>query len=320
MLHSYVVNRGYLKKSVPTNAEEIRDALWIDGMEVSEAEKELVELTLWLDWPDKNSIREIEASSCLYELDGILHMTANILTHSESDNPKNTPVHFILNDKKLITVRYDNPKAFIFFDQRVQHKIHDYKTPIEVLLGLLEGIIDRSADILEQLSDKVEILSGHIFNRSNKKHRSDIHLTDIVDQIGRSDAMISDIHQSLMSVNRMAKFLIHHTQDVTTRQELHIIEHDINSLVEHTNYLLQKLSFFLDATMGHINIEQNGIIKIFSVAAVIFMPPTLVASIYGMNFKYMPELEWSFGYPLALSIMVLAAIVPYLFFKYKKWL
>ena len=147
---------------------------------------------------------------------------------------------------------------------------------------------------------------------------------DILKTIGRKGDLTSKVRESLVSIGRLLLFLANEADGMRwakdMRAQLKAMQRDVQSLSDHATYLTNKITFLLDAMLGVVSLEQNNIIKIFSVAAVVFMPPTLVASIYGMNFKHMPELDWEFGYPIAIVLMLVAAVLPYFFFKWKKWL
>ena len=186
---------------------------------------------------------------------------------------------------------------------------------------MLEAIVDRLADILEHAGRGIDDISRSIFRRDAGSTRD---FQTILEQIGRKGDLTSNMRDSLLTLERLVGFLSHASlqrksaKDV--RDRIKTLSRDIRSLLDHASFLSQKITFLLDATLGMINIEQNATIKIFSIAAVIFMPPTVIASIYGMNFKYMPELDWSLGYPAAIALMVISAIMPYAYFKRKGWL
>jgi magnesium transporter len=199
-----------------------------------------------------------------------------------------------------------------------------------ILISLLEAVVDRAADHLERVGSIVDDTSREIFNRSRTsggRRRKGPNLQTLVEKIGEEGDFTSKMRESLVSIGRMGAYMTAVLDTMKAAREikdhrsrLKILQRDIISLTDHATFQSGKINFLLDAVLGLINIEQAGIIKIFSVAAVVFLPPTLVASIYGMNFEFMPELKWVYGYPFALGIMVLSAVLPWLYFKRKGWL
>ena len=194
-----------------------------------------------------------------------------------------------------------------------------------IAVGILEAIVDRAADILEEIGVGLDTISERIFNQTEAPNPSIVSadLRTTIQRIGRSGDLATKVRESLHSLNRAVAFLramekMNVSTDLTARTNT--LRRDIQSLLDHNMYLASNIQFLLDSTLGLINIQQNAIIKIFSVAAVIFLPPTLIASIYGMNFQHMPELKWLLGYPAALGLMVLSAILPYLYFRRRGWL
>jgi len=193
-----------------------------------------------------------------------------------------------------------------------------------VLMELLDAVIDRTADILERVGAEVDQVSHEIFEPEDNRADRTRSYTQILRVIGRKGDLATKVRESLVSIGRLLLYLANEADSMRwakeARAQLRGMQRDVHSLSDHAAYLSNKIQFLLDAMLGVVTIEQNNIIKIFSVAAVALMPPTLIASIYGMNFKHMPELDWYFGYPVAIVLMVLAAALPYFFFKWKKWL
>jgi magnesium transporter len=192
-----------------------------------------------------------------------------------------------------------------------------------VLMALLDVIIDRMADILEKIGGDIEAISRDIFDPTKAGKASAHNFQDVLRKLGRRNDLNGKMRESLLTISRMLSFLTP-TMDAKPNKDIrgHIetLTRDLQSLQDQASYLSGKSSYLLDATLGLINIEQNNIIKIMSVAAMVFLPPTLIASVEGMNFKIMPELNWSWGYPLSILFMVFSAIVPYLWFKRRGWL
>ena len=197
-------------------------------------------------------------------------------------------------------------------------------TGAAVMVGLLEAIIDREADRVERIQGEVDKLSQTIFGTKGGERTRSLRFDVNIRAIGNEGELTSRSRESLLTLDRLLTYLNHvmneRGDDKALKARVKTANRDVQSLADHIGYLSTKITFLLDATLGMINNEQNSIIKIFSVLAVALMPPTLVGTIYGMNFKHMPELDWTLGYPLALVLILLAAVLPYYFFKWKKWL
>lgn len=299
-------------------------AVWIDLVTPTRDEERHVELATGVAVPTLDEMTEIESSSRIYEQDGALFLTALVLANTEADNVVISPVTFVLAGERLITVRYHKPKAFQQFSERSGREGAECTNASRALMLLLESIVDRLADILERGARDIDALSGRIFGFENATKAKGRGFEHVLVDLGRKGNLASNIRDSLATLERVCGFLAlklpAHDRDKGLRERLKTLLRDIRSLSDHTSFLSQKITFLLDATLGLINIEQNNIIKIFSIAAVVFLPPTLVASIYGMNFQFMPELHWAFGYPAAIGTMVVSAVLPIVYFKRMGWL
>jgi magnesium transporter len=323
MLTIYENHSGALQrqKGKPRITES---TVWIDLLNPTGAEEKQIERALKLEVPTREEQQEIEVSSRLYQENGAYYMTATLLFQPEQGEPRTTPVTFVLKGDRLITLRYAEPRAFPIYVTRCNRSETDLKTGPAVLIGLLETVIDRLADFIERIQAEVEGLSHSIFEikggAASRQRRFDVLLR----AIGREGEITSKARESAHSLSRLLTFLVHAANE---RKEVKPLQarvrtaaRDVTSLTDYATFLSGKIIFLLDATLGMVSIQQNDIIKIFSVAAVVFLPPTLIASIYGMNFRHMPELDWWFAYPLAIGLMVLAAVLPYLYFKRRGWL
>lgn len=300
------------------------DAVWIDLIEGTRNEERLVEAFLGIEIPTREEMQDIEPSEILYRENNARYMTARILCHSETEQPRLVNVTFILTDRALVTVRYDEPRSFSMFASRALKPGGCGHQPEAVLDGLLETVIDRAAEILAKMGDGIDKLSRTIFENERTGTRRAATFRVALRDLGRKGDIISNVRESMVSVERLLLFLsasMPRPQKASGFQaEWRTAIRDVQSLEEHATFLANKVQFLLDATLGFVTIEQNDIIKLFSVVSVVFMPPTLIASIYGMNFEHMPELKWVVGYPMALIFMVMAAILPYAFFRWKRWL
>jgi len=298
------------------------NAVWIDMVTPSVKEDRVVEQLLGIAVPTREEMQEIEVSSRLYVENGARYMTATLMCQSDTPAPKTTAVTFILSGHRLVTVRYDDPRPFAIVEHKLARACPAKVTGDDVLMDLLDAIIDRSADILERVGGEVDQVSHSIFEPEEGVQQPSYN--DVLKTLGRKGDLTSKVRESLVSIGRLLLFLANEADNMKwpkdTRAQLQSMQRDVVSLSDHASYLTNKITFLLDAMLGVVNLQQNNIIKIFSVAAVVLMPPTLVASIYGMNFKHMPELDWIGGYPLALLLMLVAAVLPYLYFKWRKWL
>jgi magnesium transporter len=244
------------------------------------------------------------------------------MTELETDEPESHSVTFIIKDQTLITLRYSEQKSFnIFLGRVARNQTQEIKNGFDVFLGIIDAAIDCISDTLKIIGQELDQVSKSVFQKTEKsKDSHDLH--HIITKIGHYGDLNGKLSESLLSMSQVSIYLMisgkkykkHHKEQIETYDK------DINSLLVHTNYLSSRVNLLLDATLGMINIRQNSIIKIFSVAAVVFLPPTLIASIYGMNFIHMPELKWVLGYPFAILLMCVSSALPYLYFKKKGWL
>jgi magnesium transporter len=324
MIRAFVMDKDRLRQ-VPDLFDVHEKVVWADLMQPTKEEEAAIEKWIGVDVPTREEMEEIEISSRLYSENGAYFMTATLPAHAEGESHVMGPVTFVLAKGKLITVRYHEPRAFKTFPIRAENADLNCMDGRSILVALLEAIVDRLADLLERASSDVIDISHRIFHPTEKKaSKRDIGFQIILRQIGREELFISNIQDSLVSLQRVTGFLGNMTMadphEKELRARIKTLSRDILSLTAHAESLSQKVIFLLDATLGMINIEQNAIIKIVSVAAVVFLPPTLVASVYGMNFDIMPELKWEYGYPLAVGVMVLAAVLPFWWFKRRGWL
>jgi magnesium transporter len=256
--------------------------------------------------------------------------------------PESSAITFILTKQKLVTLRYADPAPFAAFRARRDANPHRYMTGYQMLGGLIDAIVERIADILEGAGANLDHLSARVFDRpiatsmrpshnplgrtprgtARKARQRDF--VDILTLIGGSSDVVSRVRESIVSFVRLVTFFREVRKEEPGARETLVhskaVLADLGSLSDHASFLSNKISFLLDATLGMINNEQNAIIKILSVAALVFLPPTLVAGVYGMNFEVMPELKWAHGYPLALCLMIVAAVLPYMLFRRKGWL
>ena len=302
------------------------DTVWIDLLNPTHTEEQLVERIIGLSIPTREEMAEIEQSSRLYEENGAIYMTATVLAGLDEDDPIATPISFVLTNKYLITVRYADPKPFKAFADQIARQPDILGNAMETLVKLLDAIVDRMADSLEQVASEIEQISKRVFRRTadeRGKRIPSLKLEALLVRIGGSQNLLAKARETAGSTTRLLAFIAacsHFRGATEERDHIRSLSDDVESLIDHSGFLSNNITFLLDASLGLINIEQNAILKIFSVASVILLPPTLVGAIYGMNFVHMPELKWMFGYPMALIIMLLSAALPYLYFRRRGWL
>jgi magnesium transporter len=302
------------------------DATWIDLEEPTHEEEHLVEQCIRVDVPTQAEMAEIEPSSRLYEENGALYMTVSALRGLDEHHPTTTPIGFVLAGNRLVTVRYASPKPIRAFENHALRDAELVKDGPTALVRMLDAIIDRLADEIEIVGAKMEELSQEIFQEQQDERRIPAEkLTALLTRIGRTQTLLTKIRYSAVSTLRMLSFFgasnrVHEESAAELRHHLASLTTDVTSLSDHATFLSDNLTFLLDASLGLISIEQNAAMKLFSWAAVVFLPPTLIAGIFGMNFHYMPELNWHYGYPLSLALMLISAVGPYLYFKRRGWI
>ena len=304
----------------------LQGLVWIDLEAPTAAEEAALEAALGIAIPTREDMQEIEVSSRLYSEEGALFLTAQVLATPEGHPPEIGPVTFVMTADRLITVRYHAPRSMAVFAERAQAQGMGCVNGQTTLLALMETVVDRLADILEGESRKLDLLNKAIFDAHRPSGKAQT-LSVVLQRIGRAEDLNSKTEESLSTLLRVLGFLTTPTGGAAVaalkgveKTRLKTLVHDIRSLQETAARQARKIQFQLDATLGVINIRQSDIIKIFSVVAFVFLPPTLIASIYGMNFINMPELKWPWGYPMALGMMALSALLPYALFRWKKWL
>jgi magnesium transporter len=297
--------------------------LWADLFEPTADEERAVERLLTVDVPTREEMKEIETSNRLYEEGGAIYMTATVGSKLDSERPESSAITFILSNGRMITNRYVDPTPVRRFMQYVERSPAACTSAPTLLAGLLEAFVERIADLLERVQTELDQVSFAIFPRDGAATPSSANLHALIRQIGANGDLVSKARESLVSFQRILMY-VQQSSVVTLSQDqrgrFKSTLRDVQSLSDHASFLGNKIQFLLDAVLGLINLEQNSIIKIFSVAAVMFLPPTLVASIYGMNFHHMPELDKPWGYPMALVAMIASAVVPYIYFRRRGWL
>jgi magnesium transporter len=321
MINVFVLHNGRLSQINVENREDLENTLpiWVDLTDPNEDEREWVKSIYGVTLPGEDEVKDIEASARYYEADsGDLHLRTDFLIDDDDQPASTVTVAFILARDILFSVHATDLPVFRLVRMRARSRpgsIADYK---DVLMDLYATDAEYSADALEGIYQNLEDVSRAVL----QKDFSDQDAALALNAIAQEEDLNGRIRRNMMDTRRAVSFLMRgRLLNSEQFEEARQILRDIESLDGHTSFLFDKINFLMDATVGFININQNKIIKIFSVASVAFLPPTLIASIYGMNFKgWFPELEWSFGYPFALGLMLASAITPFWYFRRRGWL
>lgn len=302
-----------------TATESLSDAYWIDLLNPDASTIEQVAEATGLRLPARADMEEIELSSRLYHLDGTEYLTLALPALTETEHHETAPVSFALTDTRLVTVRYHAPRPFQTYPQRATESPYGTATAQEVLYGLLDEIIDRLADILEGCDRTIEIASRKLFAEGGPGNPADMR--SLVANLGRTGNLVSDVRNSILTIERALNFLDRPREGVKDARRSHralkILATDASSLAEHATFLTQKLALLLDAAFGLTNIQQNAATKIFSLVAVLFLPPTLIGTVFGMNFQITPGLQSPFGFGLSLMAMAASSAISFVYFRWR---
>jgi magnesium transporter len=330
MLTCYAAATGLAP--APTEAL-LHTADWIDIEAPTAAETELVERATGLHVPSLAELSEIESSSRLGTVGGALYLSMPWLVGVRGNAPRTTVLGFVVTPQRLLSIRFGESLVMQTFTDRLatqcrtDPKLTAAAGPVHVFAGILEAIVDRFADVLEQIGAKLDEVSATVFDArtgsGRRPRHEDARLRELLREVGRAGDIVSRLRDCLLAVGRIVQYVQQTAQDwlpPDLKGRFKTLHQDVHSLTDHDGYLINKVQFLLDATLGFISIAQNNIIKVLTVVSVVGVPPTLVASIYGMNFKTMPELDWSYGYPYGLTMIALSAVVPLLLFRLRGWL
>ena len=321
MLNRYVLQGQGL---VSVNDAALSETLWLDLFEPTPEEERTVEAECGIDVPTREEMREIETSNRLYEEDGAVYLTSTIVTRLDSDLPQNSQVTFILKDGRLITNRYADPLPFRRFISYAERHGPSCASGPAVLAGLIEAIINRVADVIERVGADLDSISAEVFTRPPQRRRGrGRDFQAVLERIGQSGELIGKTRESLVSLGRALAFVqqatsVNLANDVRTRFRTQA--RDVIAMSDHASFLGNNVSFILDATLGMVNIDQNNILKIFSVVTVFLLPPSVIGAMYGMNFDHIPWAHESWGFMAALGLMLASSLLPYLYFKRRRWL
>jgi magnesium transporter len=323
VLSIYVPGPKGLELISPDVATIPDEAVWIDLLEPTAAEEKRIEQALAIDVPTHEEMAEIETSNRLYEDNSTLYLTTTVLFKADTNLPQTTQVTFILTGSRLVTNRYADLLAFKGFATFAQtHPTACASAPL-LLVGLLEAIVNRIADVLERVGADIDAVSLKVFPRGVGRRIASRDYKGELQQIGQGGELISKARESLVSLTRLLGFLQQSGSNrVTpeTRASLRTVSRDVVALSDHATFLVGKAQFLLDATLGLVTIDQNNILKIFSMVTVLLLPPSVIGAFFGMNFQYIPLLHESWGIGAATAMMVVSALIPWIYFKRKGWL
>lgn len=312
MLFAYAPDGARLRQ-LPL-AADLEGALWVDLYHPL-PEQAARTAALGVDLPTLADMEEIELSNRLYRENGADYLTVVLPGLSESKMPISGPVCFILTPSRLITVRHHAPRPFETYPQRADKVGPGCSDPRRLFLSLIEEIIGRLADLLEGSGKTLDAITRRVIHDA-----ANDDLSDALREVSRESDLVSRVRLSLLTIERAISYFGQSVEDAGLRPVIKGLMRDIQALEVHGDFLTNRIAMASDLTLGMISVEQNKTVKIVSVVAVIFLPPTVIASAYGMNFANMPELDWRWGYPMAVGLMLASAAGTYLFFKWKRWL
>lgn len=300
-----------------------RETVWVDLVEPTAAEIGRVEALCGIDIPSEEQLREIETSSRLFEDDGALYMTVSVLSR-DAEIARLIPVTAILAGERIVTLRGHGALAFPVVAKKAVRAQSTPVTSRDIFFGLLDAIVDRIADRLERIGHAIDEVSADVFESDARTRRSGERVHAMIKSLGRHGSEILKVRDSLMSLERLSVFAATAADrialDARDHDRIKSLGRDVKSLAEYTNSLDNKVTFLLDAVLGLVDLDQNQIMKIISMMGAVFLPPTLISSIYGMNFQDMPALSWHYGFLATLGMMLLTVAAAALMFRWRRWL
>jgi magnesium transporter len=299
--------------------------IWIDLLQPTDDEKAFVERHTGLRVPSIESLSEIESSSRLISEHDAIYLSMPLVARGDTPDPFVSPAGFVLSARLLVTVRFEPHPIFETVAERVRRD-ETLRSGGGIFTSLLEALVDRGADVLERLGGELDRISRSVFRGDPNKvvHtvRSNKALRETLSAVGAIGERLSQAQMVFVGVGRMVPFVLGLRHDwiaADLQSRLEAVSKDVTSLTDFESYLSNKVQFLLDAVLGFISMEQNDLFKVLTIVSVVGIPPTLMAGIYGMNFKNMPELNWDWGYPYGLAVIALSALIPLGWFKWRQW-
>jgi magnesium transporter len=327
MLNAYNCQTGHLQRcGTPVTAEALQDTVWIDLLRPEAEEVSMVEQATKFHVPTMDEVSEIESSSRLASHNGTLYLSLPLVS-AEEGTTSSVSAGFVLSRDRLITVRFSDSRVFDLYAEKAPLSERPQHSAPHVMVGLLEALVDRQADALEQVRAELDTLSRNIFRLGARgasgRKKEDAKLRQALTTIGRIGELLSHVRDTQVGIARMLPYIQSTANDwlpTDLNSRLDVMGRDIASLSSFDNFVSEKLQFLLDATLGFISIAQNNVMKVLTVASVVGIPPVLVAGIYGMNFKEMPELNWAYGYAFGWALIIISTIIPLVLFRLNKWI
>jgi len=309
-----------------TGAARLQDAIWIDMLSPTPEERAMVEAAVGLELPTEAEIAEIESSSRVSIENGVVYLSMPLLTQVDTD-PHSASIGYVLSRNHLVTIRFRQSRVFDNYAARLPRTEMADQCGARILVGILEAIVDRLADVMELSRNELDAVSHRIFHGGpDNAHRptaEDRALRATLRTLGRVGDLVSKVRDSLLGIRRIASYVAQVEKEMFApdlRNRLKTLRQDIGSLTDYDLHLTNKTQFLLDATLGFINIAQNNIMKVFTITSVLGIPPVLLAGMWGMNFKNMPELDWAYGYPMAIVAIIVSAVAPLYWFRKRGWI
>jgi magnesium transporter len=327
MIKAFACDNGHLQALTDTGSVDVlRSAIWIDMLNAAPDEIERVQQATGLKVPTEPEVSEIETSSRLASRDGALYLSMPLIRLAD-DGPRTVSAGFVLSREQLISVRFAPTRIFDAFAERLLNETVPREVGADIFVGLLEAIIDRQADALEQVRADLDMLSHGIFamgvNQEGGRKQEDATLRRTLGQLGHIGDLISHVRDTQVGAARIVPYVEAMTVDWLPKEltsRLATLRLDIASVSDFDTHLNDKLQFLLDATLGFINIAQNNVMKVMAIASVVGIPPVLIAGIYGMNFKNIPEYDWAYGYAWGWGLIILTTLIPLGIFWWRKWI
>jgi magnesium transporter len=315
MIRLYQKDQNFVTKNASlANIDNLSNLVWVDLQNPLIEEIEETEKLFGINIPSKLQQEEIESSSRYIETDDCIIINSKFLQVVDEYHYENVHVSLLIKGDLLITYREGLVRSFSECVKKIKANHKPFANGKKIFLALFETRIDLDADLIENISRKISIIGKHL-TEENGTH------ADILKRITTFQEITMLVRENIIDKQRVVSSMLKSVEFVDDeRERLKILIKDIGSLIDHTNFIFDRLEYMQNTFLGLVNIDQNKIIKIFTVVSVIFMPPTLIASMYGMNFRFMPELGWRIGYPIALVFMLGSSVLTLLVFKKRKWL
>ncbi len=327
MITAFACGNGQLQRLAEAGSTDaLRHAVWIDLENASPEEVDRIQQETGLRVPSEADVNEIEASSRLATRDGALYLTMPLIRFDD-DGPRSVSAGFVLSPDRLITVRFAPSRIFDSYADHLPRGGAIVEAGPHIFVGLMEAIVDRQADVLEQVRADLDTISHAIFamgvNQEGGRKTEDAILRRTLGQLGHIGDLISHVRDTQVGAARMVPYVEATAADWFPKSlapRLTTLRQDIASVSDFDTHLNDKLQFMLDATLGFINIAQNNVMKVMAIASVVGIPPVLIAGVYGMNFKNIPEYDWSFGYAWGWGLIILTTMIPLAVFRWRKWI